>query len=327
MKTKKDPKNLILALAGGVGGAKLANGLSLVKDPCDLVIAVNTGDDFTHLGFHISPDLDSVIYKLGGINDPVRGWGMADETWNFMKALSRIGGETWFQIGDRDLATHVERTQRLAEGQTLSKVTQKLCRSHQISHNIVPMSDHRVGTIVDTEEGDFFFQDYFVKLSCKPVFTGVHFKGMEQAVPAPGFASALSNPALEAVIICPSNPFISIEPILSVPGIRKTLKNLQVPVVAVSPIIGNKSIKGPAAKMLAEIGFPVSPLGIVKFYGEKIDGILIDQLDAHLEKDIVKEGVQVLVTKTLMSSTSDEKLLAEDTLKFTNQLKNRSEKR
>ena len=320
MKTKKDPKNLILALAGGVGGAKLANGLSLVKDPCDLVIAVNTGDDFTHLGFHISPDLDSVIYKLGGINDPVRGWGMADETWNFMKALSRIGGETWFQIGDRDLATHVERTQRLAEGQTLSKVTQKLCRSHQISHNIVPMSDHRVGTIVDTEEGDFFFQDYFVKLSCKPVFTGVHFKGMEQAVPAPGFASALSNPALEAVIICPSNPFISIEPILSVPCIRKTLKNLQVPVVAVSPIIGNKSIKGPAAKMLAEIGFPVSPLGIVKFYGEKIDGILIDQLDAHLEKDIVKEGVQVLVTKTLMSSTSDEKLLAEDTLKFTNQL-------
>jgi LPPG:FO 2-phospho-L-lactate transferase len=180
---------------------------------------------------------------------------------------------------------------------------------------------------VDTEEGDFFFQDYFVKLSCKPVFTGVHFKGMEQAVPAPGFASALSNPALEAVIICPSNPFISIEPILSVPGIRKTLKNLQVPVVAVSPIIGNKSIKGPAAKMLAETGFPVSPLGIVKFYGEKIDGILIDQLDAHLEKDIVKEGVQVLVTKTLMSSTSDEKLLAEDTLKFTNQLKNRSEKR
>ena len=144
-----------------------------------MVIAVNTGDDFTHLGFHISPDLDSVIYKLGGINDPVRGWGMADETWNFMKALSRIGGETWFQIGDRDLATHVERTQRLAEGQTLSKVTQELCRSHQISHNIVPMSDHRVGTIVDTEEGDFFFQDYFVKLSCKPVFTGVHFKGME----------------------------------------------------------------------------------------------------------------------------------------------------
>ena len=264
MQSKKDPKKLVLALAGGVGGAKLAHGLSLVKDPCDLVIVVNTGDDFTHFGFHISPDLDSVIYKFAGINDPIRGWGIENETWNFMDALSRIGGETWFNIGDRDLATHVERTQRLAEGQTLSEVTQELCRSYKISQKIVPMSDHRVGTIVDTEEGDFFFQDYFVKLSCKPVFTGVHFKGMEHAAPALGFTDSLSNPALAAVIICPSNPFISIEPILSLPCIKNTLEKLRVPVVAVSPIIGNKSIKGPAAKMLAEIGLPVSPLGIVK---------------------------------------------------------------
>ena len=321
MQSKKDPKKLVLALAGGVGGAKLAHGLSLVKDPCDLVIVVNTGDDFTHLGFHISPDLDSVIYKFAGINDPIRGWGIENETWNFMDALSRIGGETWFNIGDRDLATHVERTQRLAEGQTLSEVTQELCRSYKISQNIVPMSDHRVGTIVDTEEGDFFFQDYFVKLSCKPVFTGVHFKGMEHAAPALGFTDSLSNPALAAVIICPSNPFISIEPILSLPGIKYTLEKLRVPVVAVSPIIGNKSIKGPAAKMLAEIGLPVSPLGIVKFYEKKIDGIVIDQFDAHLEQDIVKEGIEVLVTKTLMSSFNDEKLLAENTLNLANKIR------
>jgi LPPG:FO 2-phospho-L-lactate transferase len=305
---------MILALAGGVGGAKLAHGLARILDPSELVIAVNTGDDFLHLDYFICPDLDSVLYKLAGINDIERGWGIRDETWNFMGSLKKIGGEDWFQLGDKDLATHVERTRRLTEGQTLSEVTRALCQQHNIAHSIVPMTDHRVGTVVDTKDGDFFFQDYFVRLRCAPAFTGVHYKGMEDAVPAPQFEEALKEPTLQAIVFCPSNPFVSIDPILNVPGVADALDKAAVPIVAVSPIIGGQAVKGPAAKMMAELNLPVSPLGIAQHYGDLIDGLVIDDEDAGLAERIMATGIGVQVTNTLIKSAEDEARLAQETL-------------
>ena len=307
---------MILALAGGVGGAKLAHGLSRILDPSELVIAVNTGDDFLHLDYFICPDLDSVLYKLAGINDTERGWGIRDETWNFMESLKKIGGEDWFQVGDKDLATHVERTRRLTEGQTLSEVTRALCQQHNVAHSIVPMTDHRVGTIVDTEEGDFFFQDYFVRLRCKPVFTGVHYKGLEDAEPAPLLSEVLQNSELKAIVICPSNPFVSIGPILNVPGVTEAICQTDVPIIAVSPIVGGHAVKGPAAKMMAELALPVSPLGIARHYYKFINGLVIDTKDARLADEIIAAGVNVHVTNTIMNSARTESNLAQETLQF-----------
>ena len=305
---------MIVALAGGVGGAKLAHGLTRILDPSELVIAVNTGDDFLHLDYFICPDLDSVLYKLADINDTERGWGIRDETWNFMESLKKIGGEDWFQLGDKDLATHIERTRRLTEGQTLSEVTRALCQQHKIAHSIVPMTDHRVGTVVDTKDGDFFFQDYFVRLRCEPTFTGVHYKGMEEAVPAPQFKAALRDPSLTAIMFCPSNPYVSIDPILSVPGVFNALNKAGVPIIAVSPIIGGQAVKGPAAKMMAELSLPVSPRGIAQHYGNLIDGLVIDNEDVDLAEQIMATGIGVQVTNTLMKSAEDEALLAQETL-------------
>jgi LPPG:FO 2-phospho-L-lactate transferase len=307
---------MILALAGGVGGAKLAHGLARILDPSELVIAVNTGDDFLHLDYFICPDLDSVLYKLAGINDIERGWGVRNETWNFMESLKKIGGEDWFQLGDKDLATHIERTRRLTEGQTLSEVTRALYQQHNITHTLVPMTDHRVGTVVDTKDGDFFFQDYFVRLRCQPEFTGVHYKGMEDAAPAPQFEEALGSPSLTAIVICPSNPFVSIDPILNVPGVSETLNKVGVPIVAVSPIIGGQAVKGPAAKMMAELDLPVSPLGIAQHYGDLINGLVIDNEDVDLAEHITSSGIDVHVTNTLMKSAEDESNLAQETLAF-----------
>ena len=307
---------MILALSGGVGGAKLAHGLARIFDPEELTIAVNTGDDFVHLNYYICPDLDSVIYKLAGINDRERGWGIRSETWNFMESLKEIGGEDWFQLGDKDLATHIERTRRLSEGQTLSQVTKALCQHYNVNHYIVPMTDHRVGTIVDTREGDFFFQDYFVRLRCQPTFTGVHYKGMETATPSPKLKKTLINPQLRAVIICPSNPFVSIDPILNIPGVRECLKAAKVPIVAVSPIVGGKAIKGPAAKMMDEVGLPSSALGIAKHYGSLIDGLIIDKKDSELVDAVSATGIDVRVSQTLMKSDEDEKELAFEAIKF-----------
>ena len=307
---------MILALAGGVGGAKLAHGLSRILDPSELVIAVNTGDDFLHLDYFICPDLDSVLYKLAGINDTERGWGIRDETWNFMESLKKIGGEDWFQVGDKDLATHVERTRRLTEGQTLSEVTRALCQQHNVAHSIVPMTDHRVGTIVDTEEGDFFFQDYFVRLRCKPAFTGVHYKGLEDAEPAPLLSEVLQNSELKAIVICPSNPFVSIGHIINVPGVTEAICQTDVPIIAISPIVGGRAVKGPAAKMMAELALPVSPLGIARHYYKFINGLVIDTKDTRLADEIITTGVNVHVTNTIMNSARTESNLAQETLQF-----------
>ncbi|MBK20192.1 MAG: 2-phospho-L-lactate transferase [Rhodospirillaceae bacterium] len=307
---------MILALAGGVGGAKLAHGLARVLSPSELVIAVNTGDDFQHLDYFICPDLDSVLYKLAGINDTERGWGIRDETWNFMESLKQIGGEDWFLLGDKDLETHIERTRRLSEGQTLSEVTRALSGNHGVMHTIVPMTDHRVGTIVDTKEGDFFFQDYFVRLRCEPAFTGVHYKGMEKATPSPALKEALTHSDLKVIIICPSNPFVSIDPILNVPGIGDALAKTRVPIVAVSPIIDGQAVKGPAAKMMRELGLPVSPIGIAQHYGDLITGLVIDEQDRDLSNKITQLGTKVHVAPTLMKTPEDEKQLALESLRF-----------
>ena len=285
---------MILALAGGVGGAKLAHGLARLMPPDELLIAVNTGDDFEHLGLHICPDLDSVMYKLAGLNDTERGWGLADESWDFMAALGRLGGDTWFNLGDKDLATHVERTRRLAKGETLSEVTAALCGALGIEHRIVPMTDAPVTTMVDTETGPIPFQDYFVRLRCEPAVIGFRFTGSDQAAPTPALAATLASDSLSAIIICPSNPYVSIDPILSLSGLTDAIKNHAAPVVAVSPIIGGDTIKGPAAKMMAERGQTPSAGVIANHYGDLLDGLVIDLTDAALAPDIDAGGTPVL---------------------------------
>ena len=218
-------RRTVVALSGGIGGAKLALGLSLVLDPADLVVVANTGDDFQHLGLSISPDIDTVMYTLAGLNNPVTGWGRRDETWRFMQALEQLGGETWFRLGDTDLATNMERTRRLAAGDSLSDITADFCRRLGVRCRVVPMSDHIVGTRVKTDRGWLDFQDYFVRYQCAPVVEGFLFAGVETAAPSPGFLAALRDPALRAVVICPSNPFISIDPILSLGGVRDALRS------------------------------------------------------------------------------------------------------
>ncbi|MDA0651979.1 MAG: 2-phospho-L-lactate transferase [Proteobacteria bacterium] len=315
---------MILALAGGVGGAKLAHGLVRILSPDGLVIAVNTGDDFEHLGLHISPDLDSVMYKLAGLNDTERGWGLADESWHFMEALARLEGETWFNLGDRDLATHVERTRRLAAGETLSHITAALCGALGIEHRIVPMTDSAVHTMVTTEAGTIPFQDYFVRLRCEPVVTGFSFAGAESARPTPAFTAALKSADLSAIVICPSNPYVSIDPILSLADVAAALEGRRVPLVAVSPIIGGGAIKGPAAKMMAELGLQPSAASIASHYGRRLDGLVIDQTDGALAPKIEAMGIPTHVAQTIMKSADDERTLAQEVLTFAASLNVRS---
>lgn len=307
---------MILALAGGVGGAKLAHGLARILPPDDLTIVVNTGDDFDHLGLQISPDLDSVMYKLAGLNDPVRGWGLAGETWQFMEALKNLSGETWFNLGDKDLATHVERTRRLEAGETLSEVTNALCQSLGIKHRVAPMTDDPVRTMVKTETAAIPFQEYFVHLQCEPAVSGFQFDGAETARPATVFANALNAPDLAAIIICPSNPYVSIDPILALNGVNDAIKFRKIPVVAVSPIIGGEAVKGPAAKMMAELGQKPSATLIAAHYGDRLDGLVLDTLDASLAPEIEAMGLPTRVTQTIMKTAKDERSLAQETLEF-----------
>lgn len=311
---------MILALAGGVGGAKLAQGLARRLRSDDLLIVVNTGDDFEHLGLNISPDLDTVMYWLAGINDAERGWGIQAETWNFMAALERLGGDIWFKLGDKDIATHIRRSQLLAQGRTLSEVTRQLCRQLGIGHQVAPMSDQSVSTIIDTADGSLPFQEYFVRLQCQPVVQGIHFEGADRAEPSPTFRTAMSDPALKAVILCPSNPYLSIDPILSVPKVRDWLRNRTFPVVAVSPIIGGKAVKGPAAKIMAELGHDVSVAGIAKHYRGLIDALIIDEADSRLSPAIETLGIAALATPALMKTTGDQDRLAASALVLASRL-------
>jgi LPPG:FO 2-phospho-L-lactate transferase len=293
---------MILALSGGVGGAKLALGLSHVVPPEDLLIVANTGDDFEHLGLSVSPDLDTLMYALAGLDNQTLGWGRRDETWSFMETLGALGGPSWFRLGDRDLAVHVERTRRLKAGESLTEVTQAFWRALGIAPRGIPMSDDPVRTRVLAETGWLDFQDYFVGQQCRPVVRELAFHGVEAARPHPDFIAALANPALEAVVICPSNPFISIEPILALPGVRDALRACNAPIIAVSPIIAGQAVKGPTAKMMTELGMVPSSAAVAARYGDLLDTIILDSGDAAEVDDI---DCRVLLAPTLMTTLDD----------------------
>jgi LPPG:FO 2-phospho-L-lactate transferase len=301
----------VLALSGGIGGAKLALGLSRVLPAGDLTVVVNTGDDFEHLGLAVSPDLDTVMYTLAGLDDPMRGWGRRGETWSFMTALAALGGETWFKLGDADLATHIDRTRRLRAGESLSSITRDFCRRLGVTAQILPMSDDIVRTRLRTAQGVIDFQDYFVRQGCAPAVLEVSYAGSSTARALPEALAALCDPRLRAVVICPSNPMISIEPILAVCGMREAIRKCPAPVIAVSPIIGGRAVKGPTAKMLAELGSPVSALAVARRYSDLIDAYIIDAADAGEARLF---DIRVTVTKTLMASLEDREALARDVL-------------
>jgi len=306
-----------LALSGGIGGAKLALGLDRVLPAGSLAVLCNTGDDFEHLGLHISPDIDTVMYTLAGIANPEAGWGRAGETWNFMAALEALGGETWFRLGDADLALHVERTRRLGEGEGLSAITADVARRLGVRSLIMPMSDQPVRTMVETNEGVLPFQRYFVERRCAPEVTGFAFDGAGEASPPRGLTESLAGDSLEAIVICPSNPFISIDPILAVPGMRESLGAARAPVVAVSPIIAGQAVKGPTAKMMAELGLPTTSAAVAAHYRGLLDGFVLDQVDAD-QADAL--DLPCLVTQTLMTTEGDKRRLAVEVLDFSRSL-------
>jgi LPPG:FO 2-phospho-L-lactate transferase len=313
-----------VALSGGVGGAKLALGLSRILAPAQLDVIVNTGDDFEHLGLTICPDLDTLTYTLAGLNNTETGWGRAGETWTFMASLRALGGESWFQLGDGDLAIHVERTRRLAAGEPLSRVTAELTARLGIEFSVIPMSDDPVRTFVETAAGALAFQHYFVRDQCAPEVTGFEFRGAKTATPSPMALGALADPALDAVVICPSNPFISIDPILAVPGLRGAIEDAAAPVIAVSPIVGGKAIKGPTAKMMLELGVTQSAASIARHYDGLIDGFVLDSEDAASGDEIRALGLDVLTTNTVMQSLEDRVSLAADVLEFATKLRFKS---
>jgi LPPG:FO 2-phospho-L-lactate transferase len=294
----------ILALTGGVGGAKLALGLSQILDPDELLFAVNTGDDFEHLGLHISPDIDSLTYALAQQNNTETGWGRAGESWNFVETLGALGGEDWFRLGDKDLALHTQRSQMLMHGATLTAATAAITRHMGIDHTVAPMSDDPVRTIVHSDQGDLAFQRYFVRERCEPKVTGFSFDGISQARLNPLIREWL--PACDGVIICPSNPFVSVDPLLQLDGFGDALQSL--PVVAVSPIVGGIAIKGPAAKMMQELNMPASAVAVAQHYHGLLDGFVIDQDDADLVEQF---NVPTISTPSVMVTLQDRINLAE----------------
>ncbi len=300
---------MILALAGGVGGAKLAAGLARVLAPGELAIAVNTGDDFVHLGLHVSPDLDTVMYTLAGVANPLSGWGRADETWSFMQALEALGGPTWFRLGDRDLATNVERTRRLAAGEALSAVTQGLCERLGVRHAVMPMSDDAVRTVLHTDRGVLEFQHYFVRERCEPRVMRIEYRGADSARPGGALRAVLAREDLEGIVICPSNPYLSIAPMLAIPGIRQAIEGRK-RVVAVSPIIAGQAVKGPAAKLMRELGVAPTSLEIARWYRGLARMLLIDRADAELASQIRALGVEPVVEDTLMHDAAGRERLA-----------------
>ena len=304
-------RSLVVALCGGIGGAKLALGLSRVVAGADLMVVANTGDDFEHLGFAISPDLDTIMYTLADLDDPQRGWGRRNETWTFMAALEALGGETWFALGDGDLAIHVERTRRRRAGEALSAITADFCRRLGIAARVVPMTDDVVRTRLRTDEGWLDFQDYFVRRRCAPRVLEVVYDGAATARAHADVLAALGDPRLRAVVICPSNPFLSIEPILAVPDLREAIARAAAPVVAVSPIVGGHAVKGPTAKMMSELGLEVNAVAVARRYQELLDAYVLDRVDAA---QAAKLGLPVTVAHTLMTTLADRENLARHAL-------------
>lgn len=301
----------VVALAGGVGGAKLAAGLQALLPPGALTVIVNTGDDFEHWGMNICPDIDTVLYNLADVNNPLTGWGRSDETFQLLKTMEELGGEDWFRLGDKDVALHLRRTEWLRQGISLTEVTDRLRRILAIPTRVLPMCDQPVRTLVHTDEGDLPFQHYFVRRRCEPTVIDLSFVGAGE--------SRLAEPAIEAIeradllLFCPSNPYLSIDPILSVTGLRRMIRRLTVPRVAVSPIVGGRAIKGPAAKMMREMGQMISPLTVVDHLDGLLDGFVLDEQDAALRRSI---DIPVLVADTVMTDIERKRALAEAVVDF-----------
>jgi len=314
--TKHTTRGGVILLSGGVGGAKLALGLDRILPAGSLTIIANIGDDFRHLGLAISPDIDTLVYTLAGLVDADRGWGRADESWHFMAELERLGGETWFRLGDRDLATHVERTRRLEAGETLSAITRETCQRLGIRSRVVPATDSRVQTRVVTEAGVLAFQDYFVRRRAQPVVSELRFLGATEARPPATAVAALRDPALQALVIAPSNPWLSIEPILAVPALRSALEQASVPRIAVSPLVDGEAIKGPTAKLMAELGLPVNQASIARHYRGLIDGLVLDHADSAEAEAVEALGIRTATTATVMRSLEDREALAAFALEF-----------
>lgn len=310
----------VIALSGGVGGAKLCLGLARCLEGDRLACIVNTADDFVHVGLRISPDLDTLLYTLAGCANPELGWGRQDETWTFMGVLEQLGGPTWFRLGDGDLAVHIERTRRLVSGESLTEVTSRLASRFGVESRLLPMTDDTVATRVHTDQGPLDFQDYFVRHRAAPVVRHLEYPGAQTARPTQAIEAALASRHLQAIVICPSNPFLSIDPILAVRGMRELLRSRGVPVVAVSPLIAGRAVKGPTAKLMNELGIETTPLAIATHYAGLIDGLVVDESDRRLAE---RCGLPTLVTSTLMSRLEDKVRLATKTLEFAAEIRDR----
>ncbi len=297
-----------LVLAGGVGGAKLTLGLSHALPPDRLTIVVNTGDDETFHGLHVSPDLDTVMYALAGLTNTVTGWGVSGDTFQTLDMLGRYGNPTWFNLGDKDLATHIKRTQLLNEGYTLSDVTRELCSLLGIRHPIVPMTNAPLRTVVDTDEGELPFQVYFVQRRCEPKAHRIRFDDSAGAVPSPGFQTALET--ADVLVFAPSNPFLSVAPILAVQGVREAVSGFTGPRIAISPIVGGEALRGPAAKLLEELGHDVSCVGVARQYADICDVFVIDEVDETHVPAIERLGMRAETAPTVMETDWDKTRLA-----------------
>lgn len=314
----------VTVLAGGVGGAKLAHGFALCQPEIRLTVIVNTGDDFDHFGLRICPDLDTVCYTLAGLANPQTGWGRKEDTFEVLQCIAELGGPTWFQLGDKDLATHLERTRRLKEGQPLSEVVRSFCERWEIEVQVLPMSNDPVRTMVHTQEyGWIGFQDYFVRYGCQPTVKDFAFEGCERASPAPGVIEALE--ASDLIVIAPSNPWVSIQPILSLRGVSSTIHSKKA--IAVSPIIQGRTIKGPAAKMYRELGIEPSALAVAQHYHPFLWGFVMDELDRGLESSLRSSGIMVLITQTIMHDERERLALAKKILTFSKEICQNRERR
>jgi len=314
----------IVALSGGVGGAKLALGLYRTLPPDALTVVVNTGDDFDHLGLRICPDLDTALYTLSTVENPEQGWGRRDETWTLMRILASLGGDTWFRLGDADTALHILRTQRLRSGASLSSVIREFQHRLGISADILPMTDAPVATLVDTDAGELSFQDYFVRHRCQPRVRAVRFAGAATATTTAEVRAALDADALEAIVLCPSNPYLSIDPLLAIPDLRSALERRRVPLIAVSPLIGGAAVKGPTAKIMAELGIESSAGAIASHYRGLIDGLVVDSADAAAASQL---PLPVFSTPTLMKTLEDRLQLARFVLARARELQSRGRAR
>ena len=306
----------ILALSGGVGGAKLSWGLDNITAKNTLTIIANTGDDFIHHGLYISPDSDTLIYTLAGVNDPERGWGRADETWHTHSTLGQLGIENWFQIGDKDLALHLYRNEQRKKGISLTEITQHIAQKFGVNSCILPMSDDPVQTIIESDIGHLSFQEYFVKHQSEPCIRNISFNGSTEASISPELKTVIKDNGFKAIIVCPSNPYLSIDPILSIKEIKSFIESSSIPVVAVSPIVGGKALRGPTAKIMHEMDIPVSVMGIAEHYHPLIDGLVIDHKDKIMSSKMQSMGIAVQVTNTVMNCDSDKIQLAQDVVEF-----------